>query len=206
METLNSFLPDGFLCLNVHLNMNRLILQEKIEKKILLIRRKKVMLDVDLAELYQVKTKVLNQAVKRNAKRFPKDFMFQLTKEEKEEVVTICDHLSNLKFSSVLPYAFTEQGVSMLSSVLNSERGISVNIQIMRTFTKLREMIESNIELKHRIEDLEKKYDKQFQIVFDAIKHLIEPEIKPKRRIGFYMADEEIKNLKGFKGVKFYSH
>ena len=184
--------------------MSYLVLQEKIENKILLIKGKKVMLDIDLAELYQVKTKVLNQAVKRNLRRFPKDFMFQLTREEKEEVVTNCDHLSNLRFSRVLPYSFTEQGVAMLSSVLNSERAVNVNIQIMRTFTKLREMIESSKELKLKIEDLEKKYDKQFQIVFDAIKYLIEPEIKPKRKIGFYMADEEIKSLKGFKGIKFY--
>lgn len=157
-----------------------------------------------IAELYGVKTKVLNQAVKRNLKRFPEDFMFQLTKEEKEEVVTICDHLSRLRFSPVLPYAFTEQGVSMLSSVLNSERAITVNIQIMCTFTKLREMLENNKDLRSKIEEMERKYDKQFQIVFEAIKKLIEPELKPKRKIGFYIADEEIKNLKGFKGVRFY--
>lgn len=158
------------------------------------------MLDIDLAELYTVMTGTLNQAVKRNKKRFPEDFMFQLTKEERDEVITFCDNLKKLKFSPSLPYAFTEQGVSMLSSVLNSERAINVNIQIMRTFTKLREMIEGNKELKLKIENLEKKYDKQFQIVFDAIKHLIEPEIKPKRKIGFYIADEEVKNLKGFNG------
>ena len=97
-----------------------LISIEKIESKIYFIRGKKVMLDMDLAELYEVKTKILNQAVKRNLKRFPKDFMFQLTKEEKEEVVTICDHLSKLRFSPVLPYVFTEQGVAMLSTALNS--------------------------------------------------------------------------------------
>lgn len=184
--------------------VSSLIPYEKIESKIYLLRGKKVMLDLDLAELYKVMTGTLNQAVKRNKKRFPEDFMFQLTKEERDEVITICYNLKKLKFSPSLPYAFTEQGVAMLSSVLNSERAINVNIQIMRTFTKLREMIEGNKELKLKIEDLEKKYDKQFQIVFDAIKRLIEPEIKPKRRIGFYVADEEIKSIKGFKGIKFY--
>ena len=183
---------------------NALIPIEKIETKIFLIRGKKVMIDADLAELYEVQTKVLNQSVKRNIKRFPEDFMFQLTKEEKEEVVTICDHLSKLRFSPVLPYVFTEQGVSMLSSVLKSDRAIMVNVQIMRTFTKLREMIESHKDLKTKIANMEKKYDKQFQIVFETIKRLIEPEVKSKRKIGFYVADEEIKNIKNFKGIKFY--
>ena len=181
-----------------------LISIEKIETRIFLIRGKKVMIDTDLAELYEVQTKVINQSVKRNIKRFPEDFMFQLTKYERDELVTNCDRFKKLKHSTSLPYAFTEQGVAMLSTVLNSERAINVNIQIMRTFTKLREMIDSNKELKKKIEDVEKKYDKQFQIVFEAIKRLIEPEIKPKRKIGFYVADEEIKNLKNFKGIKFY--
>jgi hypothetical protein len=183
-----------------------LITAEKVESRIYFIRGKKVMIDTGLAKLYQVQTKVLNQSVKRNIKRFPEDFMFQLTKEEKEEVVTICDHLSKLRFSPVLPYVFTEQGIAMLSSVLNSERAIQVNIQIMRTFTKLREMLENNKDLKRKIEDMEKKYDTQFQIVFEAIKKLIEPESKPKRKIGFYVANEEIKNMKGFKGIKFYDN
>ena len=120
-----------------------LVPTEAIETRIFLIRGKKVMINTDLAKLYKVQTKVLNQSVKRNIKRFPEDFMFQLTKEEKEEVVTNCDHLSKLRFSPVLPYVFTEQGVAMLSSVLNSERAIMVNIQIMRTFTKLREFAEA---------------------------------------------------------------
>ncbi len=158
---------------------------EKIESKIYFIRGKKIMLDSDLAELYGVMTGTLNQAIKRNRKRFPEDFMFQLTKEERNEVITICDNLKKLKFSPSLPYAFSEQGVAMLSTVLNSERAIMVNIQIMRTFTKLREMIETNKDLKKKIENLEKKYDNQFQIVFDAIKKLVEPEVKPKRRVGF---------------------
>lgn len=111
--------------------------------------------------------------------------MFKLIKEEKDEVITICDNLKKLKFYPTLPHVFTEQGVSMLSSVLNSERAIMVNIQIMRTFTKLREMIESHKDLRKKIEDMESKYDQQFQIVFDAIKQLIEEPVKPKRKVGF---------------------
>lgn len=162
-----------------------LVPTEKIENKILYIRGHKVMIDKDLADLYEVETKALNQAVKRNMKRFPKDFMFQLKKHEKNELVTICDRFKNIKHSTNLPYAFTEQGVAMLSSVLNSERAVMVNIQIMRTFTKLKKMVESNKGLKVKIEEMEKKYDKQFQIVFDAIKKLVEPPKIEKRKIGF---------------------
>lgn len=140
------------------------------------------MLDRDLAELYGVETRVLNQAVKRNIKRFPDDFMFSLTREE------IMD-LSQIVISSKIKHApnvfvFTEQGVAMLSSVLNSDRAILVNIQIMRAFTKLREMLVSHADLKKKIEDMEKKYDKQFQIVFEAIKQLLELD-KPTKKIGF---------------------
>ena len=139
-----------------------------------------------MAELYGVSTKVLNQAVKRNINRFPEDFMFKLTESEKREVVTFCDHLKSLKFSSQQPCAFTEQGVAMLSSVLNSERAVSVNIQIMRTFVKLRQILVEHKDLKRKIEDMEKKYDGQFRIVFDAIRQLFEPPPeKPKRKIGF---------------------
>ena len=159
-----------------------LIPTETIETRIFLIRGKKVMLDTDLAWLYGVETRILNQAVKRNKKRFPKDFMFQLTKLERDKVITICDNLQKLKFFPALPYAFTEQGVAMLSSVLNSERAINVNIQIMRTFTKLREMIESNKDLRRKIEEMEKKYDVQFKVVFDAIRHLVEPKIEQKKK------------------------
>ena len=115
----------------------KLIIQNEIERIIIQIRNKKVILDLDLAILYGVQTKRLNESVKRNIKRFPEDFMFQLTTSEKAEVVANCDHLKVLKFSHVLPYAFTEQGIAMLSSVLNSDKAIEVNIQIMRTFTKL---------------------------------------------------------------------
>ncbi len=163
-----------------------LIPQETIEGKILLIRGKKVMLDRDLAALYGVQTKVLKQAVRRNAKRFPDDFMFELTTKEFEnwrsQFVTSKSDKMGLRYK---PMAFTEQGVSMLSSVLNSERAIQVNIQIMRTFTKLREMILTHKELKQKIEAMERKYDYQFKIVFDAIKKLLEQPEKPKGRIGF---------------------
>jgi phage regulator Rha-like protein len=166
------------------------ILQQLIESKILFIRSKKVMLDKDLAVLYEVETKMLNRAVKRNIKRFPDDFMFQLTKKE----------FDNLKFhfgtsswggQRYLPYTFTENGVAMLSSVLNSERAIQVNIQIMRTFTKLREMLATHKELKQKIEEIEKKYDYQFKIVFDTIKQLIDPPQKSKKRIGFLQEKEK---------------
>ena len=130
---------------------------EAISTKILLIRGKKVMLDRDLAYLYAVSTKGLNQAVKRNIERFPEDFMFQLTPTEKKEVVTICDHLKVLKFSPQCPYVFTEQGVAMLSSVLRSKRAIQVNIIIIRAFVKLRQILSMNKELAHKLAELERK-------------------------------------------------
>ena len=151
---------------------------ELIEMRILNIRDKKVMIDVDLAKLYGVTTKQLNQAVKRNIERFPSDFMFQLTKDEKEEVVTICDHLRGLRFSYQLPYVFTEQGVAMLSSVLNSKRAIQVNIMIMRAFVKLKELLLTHKDLAEKIAALEKKYathDNKIQLIFEAIKKLLEP-------------------------------
>ena len=144
------------------------------------------MLDRDLAELYGVKTKVLNQAVKRNIDRFPRDFMFQLTKNEHNELVTNCDRFTTLKHSSVTPYAFTEHGILMLSSVLNSGRAIDVNIQIMRTFTKLRKIMATHGELKRKIETMEKKYDYQFKAIFNAVKQLIDPPKKQRKPIGFH--------------------
>ena len=155
--------------------MKHLIPLEVIEQKILIIRGHNILLDRDLARLYEVSTKVLNQAVKRNLESFPEDFMFCLTSSEKNEVVTNCDHLSALKFSPQLPYAFTEQGVAMLSSVLKSKRARQVNIQIMRTFVKLRQLLNSHKELAQKLADLEKKYDVQFKSVFDAIKALMAP-------------------------------
>ncbi|MBM2817501.1 MAG: hypothetical protein HW401_91 [Parcubacteria group bacterium] len=157
---------------------------ERIISRIFLIRGKKVMMDQDLAELYNVDTKVLIQSVKRNIKRFPGDFMFQLTKEEfidlRSQFVT-----SSWGGRRYYPYAFTEQGVAMLSSVLNSERAIRVNIQIIRTFTQLRELLATHKDLREKIENMEKKYDKQLREIFEAIKRLLTEEIKPKNPIGF---------------------
>ena len=165
-----------------------LIPQKTIESKILLIRGKKVMLDRDLAVLYDVETKYLKRQVRRNIGRFPDDFMFQLTDEEFENwrcqfVTSNSDDKMGLRYP---PYAFTEPGVAMLSSALNSKRAIGVNIQIMRTFIKLREMLLTHAELRRKIEDMEKKYDGHFRVVFTALKELTaSPPEKPKRRIGF---------------------
>jgi len=160
--------------------------QQLIESKIFIVRGKKVLLNSDLAVLYGVETKMLNRAVKRNMERFPEDFMFQLIKEEYTELLR-CQFgtLKRGQHSKYLPYAFTENGVAMLSSVLNSKRAIQVNIQIMRTFTKIKEMMVTHKELKNKIEEMEKKYDYQFTVVFEAIKQLIEPSQKTRKRIGF---------------------
>ncbi len=160
-----------------------------VENKIYIIRGKKVMLDKELAELYGVRTKELNKAVARNRDRFPADFMFKLSKDE-AEILRFQIGTSRWGGQRYLPHAFTEHGILMLSSVLNSRRAIQVNIQIMRTFTKLREMISSNELIRQKIEELEQKYekhDKQFKIVFEAIRELLEtPAPKPKRSIGFH--------------------
>ena len=154
---------------------------EVIENKIYLIRGEKVMLDSELAELYGVTTKRLNEQVKRNIDRFPSDFMFQLTEAEKSEVVAICDHLKKLKFSPNLPYAFTEHGAIMAASVLNSKIAVDASINIVRTFVKLRQILSSNTELAKKLENLEKKYDAQFKIIFDAIRQLMALPEKPER-------------------------
>ena len=138
-----------------------LIAQERIEQIIFLLRGKKVIIDHDLATLYEVKTYRLNEQVRRNIKRFPNDFIFQLSNDEKNELIANCDRFKPLKHSTSNPYAFTEQGVAMLSSVLNSDKAIEVNIQIMRTFTKLRELMLVHKDLRIKIEELEKKYDSQ---------------------------------------------
>jgi len=174
-----------------------LIPVERIDQAILLIRRQKVILDVDLADLYDVPTKALNQAVTRNERRFPPDFMFRLTKEEKDELVTNCDRFERLKHSSALPRAFTEQGVAMLASVLNSDTAIEVNIEIMRAFVRLRQMLSAHKDLERKLHALERKYDKQFKVVFDAIHALMAPTQKPKRKIGF-----EVKEPKAGYGKK----
>ncbi len=165
--------------------MSNLIPTQIIENKILFIRGIKVMLDRDIAELYGVKPIVLRQQVKRNIDRFPEDFMFQLTAEEVNILVSHFVIPSKKHLGGYLPYAFTEQGVAMLSSVLNSKRAVQVNIQIMRTFTRLREMLATHKELKEKIEAMEKKYDQQFMVIFDAIKSLLETPVKKIGKIGF---------------------
>jgi len=186
--------------------MKALIPLEVIERRILLIRGQKVMLSTHLAELYDVETRVLNQAVKRNISRFPEDFMFQLNTSEAEQLVSQNVIPHKKYFGGSLPYAFTEHGVAMLSSVLNSPRAIQVNIQIMRTFAKLREIISQHKDLARRLDELEKKYDAQFKIVFDAIRKLMTPPEAqtPKKRIGFLVEEPHVpyKSSKGTKKQK----
>ena len=169
--------------------MAELIPQEVVEKRIYLIRNQKVMIDRDLAELYGVETRVLNQAVKRNIKRFPDDFMFSLSRDE-------IWNLSQIVISSKIKhapnvFAFTEQGVAMLSCVLKSDRAVQVNIEIMRTFVRLRKMLASNAQLARKLKALEKKYDKQFKVVFEAIYGLMEAPEKKKQKIGFRREKEK---------------
>jgi hypothetical protein len=163
---------------------NEIQIIDIIEHKIHIIKDQKVMFDFDLASLYGVETKVLNQAVKRNTDRFPEDFMFQLEDEElpnlRSQIVT-----SSYGGRRYTVYAFTEQGIAMLSSVLRSPQAIQVNIQIMRTFTKLRQMLMNYIELKDKIEELELKYDENFKVIFDAVRFMLIEEEKPKETIGF---------------------
>jgi hypothetical protein len=183
-----------------------LIPPELIERSILLIRGQKVMLDADLAELYGVETGQLVRAVKRNISRFPHDFMFQLSKDEFENLRCHFGTSSQWGGRRYPPYAFTEQGVAMLSSVLKSRRAVQVNIEIMRAFVRLRQILASNKELAKRLDDLEKKYDSQFRVVFDAIRQLMTPPESqpPKRRIGFMVEEPRVsyKSLKGDKKQK----
>ena len=165
--------------------MNAIIPIDVIQQKIYLMRGQKVMLSTDLAVLYNVETKVLIQAVKRNIDKFPSDFMFQLSDTEfnnlKSQIVT--SSWGGIRRAN--PYAFTEQGVAMLSCILRSKRAIKVNIEIMRTFVKLRVMITSNATLSRKVKALEKKYDEQFRVVFEAIRQLMAPPEKKRARIGF---------------------
>ena len=178
---------------------------ELIEKRIFLLRGQKVMLSIHLADLYQVEPKVLTQAVKRNIERFPQDFMFQLTWDEvsllksqfvisnalsgkvsRSQFVTLKRGL-NIKYP---PYALTEQGVVMLSSVLRSKRAIQVNIEIMRAFVRLRKILTSHVDLARKLDALEKKYDAQFKVVFDAIRQLMAPPAAPQKKIGFQIKEK----------------
>ena len=167
----------------------------QIERQIYFLRGLRVMLDADLAEMYGVPTKSLNLAVKRNRERFPDDFMFQLTVEEADalrfQIETSKPARGGRRY---LPYAFTEQGVAMLSSVLRSTRAVQVNIAIMRAFVRLRELLLSNADLARKLAGLESKYDAQFKVVFDAIRQLMAPPPeKPRRQIGFHARDPEQK-------------
>lgn len=162
---------------------------ERIPQSICLIRGRRAIIDADLALMFDVPTKVLNQAVKRNIERFPEDFMFQLTKDEKEEVVTNCDHLRQLKYSPSLPYAFTEHGAIMAANVLNSQKAIITSVYIVRAFVRLREMLLAHKELAHKLVELESRIDKHDRAIvtlITAIKELMEPPpVKPRGRIGF---------------------
>lgn len=160
-----------------------------IQQRILLIRGEKVILDSDLAEAYGVTTKVLNQAIRRNSARFPPDFMFRLTRREKQKVVTNCDHLQSLKYSPVSPCAFTEHGAIMAASVLNSAKAVAVSVFVVRAFVRLREMISRHKELARKIAELERKFgnhDEQIMVLVEAIEQLMNPKLPSKtRRIGF---------------------
>ena len=161
---------------------------ETVIRRILVVRGKRVMLDADLGELYGVETRALNQAVKRNAERFPPDFMFRLTAAEKAEVITNCDHLARLKFSPGLPFAFTEHGALMLGNVLKSSRAVEVSLLVVRTFMQLREMLSTHKELGAKLEQLERKvgsHDQAIAGLIDAIRQLMTPPETERRGIGF---------------------
>jgi hypothetical protein len=166
---------------------------ERVEKTIVFLRGQKVILDADLAKLYGVATKRLNQQVNRNRDRFPDDFMFQLTPEEKTEVVANCDHLSKLKFSPVLPYAFTEHGAIMAASVLNTPRAIETSVFVVRAFVRLREMVATHRVLARKLAELEQRFqdhDQKIEAIFEAIRQLMVPPEKERKKIGFEVKDK----------------
>jgi hypothetical protein len=169
---------------------------ERIERAILSIRGEKVMLDSDLAELYGVETRVLNQAVKRNASRFPEDFVFQLDADEvvklnRSQFVIGSQKHRDPRFP---PFAFTEHGALMLANVLNSERAAQTSVMVVRAFVRLRQMLASNADLARKLDAMEKKYDAQFKVVFDAIRQLMSPPARPKREIGFHVKYDDDKS------------
>ena len=168
----------------------KLVAIERIERTIVVLRKHRVMLDADLSALYQVETKALVRAVKRNRARFPADFMFQLTDDEFEILRRQFGTSSEWGGRRHLPYAFTEQGVAMLSSVLRSFRAVQVNIEIMRAFVRIRQMLQSNAALARKLAALEQKYDGQFRVVFDALRELVKPSGKPRKRIGFRLGGD----------------
>lgn len=173
--------------------MKDIIPVEKIANKIYIIRQMKVMLDRDLADLYGVETRTLNQAVKRHIKRFPDDFMFQLTRNEYESLISqfVTSKKSGRGGVRKMPYAFTEQGVAMLSGVLNSDRAIAVNIQIMRTFTKLRQALFDNKDLRKELSELKQITDERFQVVFETLDQILIADNKPKKKIGFTVKEKQ---------------
>ncbi|NCZ97072.1 ORF6N domain-containing protein [bacterium] len=160
-----------------------------LETLILTLRNQKVLLDADLAAIYGVPTRALNQAVKRNAARFPKDFLFQLTHQEKKEVVTNCDHLARLKFSPVRPYAFTEHGALMVANVLNSARAVKMSVYVVRAFIKQREMLMAQADILKRLAQMDKKllqHDEVLKVIWTELQPLLQPPpAPPKPRIGF---------------------
>jgi len=167
--------------------MSKLVPQEVIENNIFLIRGRRVMIDRDLAKLYRVETKYLNRQVRRNIDRFPNEFMFRLSVNEKKELVTKCHRFNMLKHSTSLPYAFTEYGVLMLANVIKGAIAIKMSVAIVRVFVRLREMAVIHADIRIKVETMEKKYDHQFRVVFQAIRRLLEPPLaKPKPRIGFH--------------------
>ena len=169
--------------------------EQAIGERILLIRGTRVLIDADLAKIYGVPTKALNQAVKRHKERFPEDFMFQLTEKEKEEVVTNCDHLSRLKFSPVMPYAFTEHGTIMAANVLNSPRAIKTSVYVVRAFVRQRELLLAHKELASVMAELERrvdKHDETIAAIIATIRELIDPpEDPPRKRIGFRVEESK---------------
>jgi hypothetical protein len=166
---------------------------EKIDRAILFLRGKRVMLDADLAMVFGTTTKRLNQQVKRNLGRFPSDFLFQLSDEEKEWVVTNCDHLKQLKFSSANPFAFTEHGTIMLATILNTPVAVEASVVVVRAFVKLREILLQNKALAKKLNEMEARYDHQFKIVFEAIRKLMHLPVKEAKRprIGYRRSDEK---------------
>ncbi len=185
----------------IHLPMNPDPVALQAERRIFLIRQQRVMLDYDLAGLYGVETRALKQAVRRNAHRFPSDFMFVLADNEVAAMVSQNVIPGRGKLGGARPMAFTEQGVAMLSSVLRSPRAVQVNITIMRAFVRLREMLLSNADLARKLVDLEQKYDSQFKAVFDAIRRLMAPPpAPPKPEIGFHVKEDPIPYLAKRKG------
>lgn len=171
--------------------MTRPLPAERIESRIYLLRGHKVMLSPDLADLYEVEPRALVQAVKRNIERFPEDFMFQLSQEEFDNLKSQIVISSWGGLRRATPYAFTEQGVAMLSSVLRSKRAVMVNVEIMRAFVRLRQMLAAHADLARKLATLEKKYDAQFKVVFDAIRELMTPPAGKKRPIGFVSWQEK---------------